>query len=154
MIDFSRLLPRRLHRTAVVSAMAATALLASPAAAHAEVNTHGAPTTNYHLLGTDCYALVGAVKTDNGAAMGGVDVTCGSNHRLVARAVEYRWNGSSWNTWSSGDWTAYTYYLTVHTGGVCGAPAQWFTRAYVTVDGTTYGPLDSNSSASYYDPPC
>jgi hypothetical protein len=94
------------------------------------------------------------VKTTNGAAMGGVDVTCGSNHRITARAIEYRWNGASWQTWSSGDWTAYGSSLSVHTGGICGGAAQWFTRAYVTVDGRAYGPLDSNSVTSPYDPPC
>jgi hypothetical protein len=145
---------RRLRRSGAVTAVAAAALLASSAAAHAQVNTQGAPTHNYYLQGTNCQALVGAVKTANGAAEGGVDVTCGSNHRITARAVEYRWNGSSWQTWSSGDWTAYTSYLTVHTGPICGGPAYWFTRAYVTVDGLSYGPLDSNSVSSYYDPPC
>lgn len=146
--------PRHLYRTGAVTAVAGVALLASPMSAHAAVNTHGAPTHTYSLLGTNCQALVGAVKTTNGAAMGGVDVTCGSNHQITARAIEYRWNGVSWQTWSSGDWTAYTSALSVHTAGICGGAAQWFTRAYVTVDGRAYGPLDSSSVTSPYDPPC
>jgi len=145
---------RFLRRTGVVAAFAGATVVASAATAQAQVNTAGAPTHTYTLTGTNCRALVGAVKTTNGAAMGGVDVTCGSVHQITARAIEYRWNGSYWQTWSSGDWTARSSYLSVHTAGICGGAAQWFTRAYVTIDGLRYGPLDSNSVTSPYDPPC
>lgn len=146
---------RGLRRAALVVTMAAAATVSSVAGADAVVNTGGAPTHTYHLTGTNCNALVGAVKTTNGAAMGGVDVTCGSAHHITARAVEYRWNGVSWQSWSSGNFTSYSSYLSVHTGGICGGGyAQWYTAAYVTIGNLSYGPLNSSSSTSGYAPTC
>jgi hypothetical protein len=145
---------RGLRRAALVVTMAAAATVSSVAAADAVVNTGGAPTHTYHLSGTDCNALVGAVKTTTGAVMGGVDVTCGTVHQITARAVEYRWNGVSWQSWSSGNFTAHSSYLSVHTGAICGGGyAQWYTAAYVTIGGLSYGPLNSSSSTSGYAPP-
>jgi hypothetical protein len=129
-------------------------LAVGASSAGAVVNQNGAPTHRYTLTGTNCSALVGAVRTTNGAAMGGADVTCGSTHNITATVVLYRWNGSSWATYSSGPWTARSSALYVHTGGVCGVNAQWFERASVTVDGRTYNNLDSNNVTSAYDPPC
>jgi len=147
--------PKRSRRFGIgLAAVAAASVFAGASPASAVVNPNGAPTHTYALRGTNCTALVGAVRTTNGAAMGGVDVTCASVHNVTATAVLYRWNGSTWATYSSGPWTTRSNYLSVHTGGVCGAGAQWFTRAYVTVDGLTYNALDSNSVTSYYDPPC
>jgi hypothetical protein len=146
--------PKRRRRAAFGLAVVAATVLAGAGTAGATVNQSGAPTHRYSLTGTNCSALVGAVKTNNGAAMGGVDVTCDSTHQITATAVLYRWDGRSWATYSSGAWTARTTALSVNTGSVCGAVAQWLTRAYVTIDGLSYNALDSNTVTSPYDPPC
>ena len=145
---------RRRTRTATVLALtAATAALGLPPA-NADVNHSGAPINTYRLLGTHCRATVGAVKTTTGAAMGGVDVTCRGRYRIVARAVEYRWDGTSWQHWSSGNFRARTRYLSVHTGAICGGgEAQWVTIAYVTIGRRHYRHLVSNSVTSAYIPP-
>lgn len=142
------------RRAGAVAALAAVAATMGAPAANAEVNPNGAPIETYHLSGTDCQATVGAVRTTTGAAMGGVDITCGSQHRIAARAVEYRWDGSSWQHWSSNQFVARTHYLTVHTTAICGGGyAQWVTKAYVRVDNRSYGPLVSNDVTTGYTPP-
>jgi len=149
---------RRGWRAGAIAALAAVAATLTVSvgapAAQAEVNPNGAPIETYHLSGTDCRATVGAVRTTTGAAMGGVDISCGSRHRIAARAIEYRWNGSYWQHWSSGQFVGRTHYLTVHTAPICGGGyAQWVTKAYVRVDNRTYGPLMSNSVTTGYAPP-
>jgi hypothetical protein len=145
---------RRAGTVAALVAVAATLAAVSAPVASAEVNPNGAPIETYHLTGTDCRATVGAVRTTTGAAMGGVDISCGSRHRIAARAIEYRWNGSYWQHWSSGQFVGRTHYLTVHTGAICGGGyAQWVTKAYVRVDNRTYGPLASNDVTTGYAPP-
>lgn len=134
--------------------LAAGTVVLAAGPAQAQVNTQGAPTHTYTLTGTNCSALVGAVKTTTGAVMAGVDVTCGSVHLITSRAVEWRWNGSTWQSWSSSNFTARTTYLSVHGAGICGGgAAQWYTAAYVSIDGASYGPLNSNSTTSAYTPP-
>ncbi len=151
--------PARIRRhllrgAALVAAFTAATLTGSFGSADAVVNTSGAPTHTYLLSGTNCSALVGAVKTNTGAAMGGVDVTCRSAHKITARVIEYRWNGRSWQGWSSATYTYNTSYLSIHTPGICGGGgAYWYTAAYVTVDGVSWGPLNSNSVGSWWAPP-
>jgi len=146
---------RMRSRTGLVLALLVGAALAGATNASATVNTTPPHAPYTSVQWGDCNVLVGAVKTTNGAAVGGTDVRCGHYRGYITTKVTlYRWTAATgWvhyptTTGTVNNW----YYLSVWgNSGVCGGDAWWITRAVVTVDGYQ-GTWDSPQAE--YDPPC
>jgi len=103
---------------------------------------------------------LGNVRTSNGAALGGADITC--NHYrgyITAYVYLYRWNESSWVRVGSGGGTDYDNNgLSVWTAPpVCGDwNSYWDDVVTVTVDGAQQT-FDLASGLGYdptYTPTC
>jgi hypothetical protein len=94
---------RRLLRPVLALAASACTLalgLGVASAAQAQVN----PAGPHHVWAWgDCSVTLGNVKTSNGAAVGGADITCGHYRgHITASVYLYRYNGSSWVRVGSG----------------------------------------------------
>jgi hypothetical protein len=146
-------LPRRLPRPVLALAASACTLalgLGAASAAQAQVN----PAGPHHVWAWgDCSVTLGNVKTSNGAAVGGADITCGHYRgSITAYVYLYRYNGSSWVRVGSGGGTDYNNYrLSAWTAPpVCGNwTSYWDDMVTVNVDGSQQS-FDLGSGLGYY----
>ena len=135
---FSRRLRRPVFGLAAAACMLALGVGAA-SAAQAQVNP-AAP--HYVFPWGDCSVNVGSVATPNGAAVGGVDVTCNSTRgHITAYVYLYRDIGGSWVLVGSGGGTDYNNHgLYAWTAPpVCGYyTSYWDEVAVVNVDGSQH----------------
>jgi hypothetical protein len=102
----------------------------------------------------DCISYIGPVLQSGGsssyAKVGGVTVNCYHMHSYLAVTVKEAYSATSASSgfyYVGGTGTLYGSNISgwtgiIHTGGACGH-GWWFTRAWVNVDGQSYGPIES-----------
>jgi hypothetical protein len=149
--------PLKLAIALAASAGALAVGLGTASAAQAQVNPDG---PHFVFSWGDCQVDLGNVKTSNGAAVGGADITCDHYHDRITAWVElYRYNGSGWDLVSSGggsDDNDYGLYAWTDEP-VCGNwTSYWDDVVTVDVDGAqrTFDLFDGLGYAAQYAPPC
>jgi hypothetical protein len=158
MSSFANHISRTIRRGAVIGLIALSACFAAATTADAQVNTLG---PHYTFAWGDCSVLLGNIKTANGAARGGSDVTCGHYRGTISAKVDlYRWNGTRWVDMTTSGWVTAHNALQLSVGTtnqVCGGGlAYWDDVVTVNVDGSqqTFDLYNGIGYYGQYAPPC
>jgi hypothetical protein len=138
-----------------LASLGMVAALAPAAGANVNTGPGSAPYTSVQW--GDCHVVVGSPKVADGAAEGGVDVSCAHTWYISEAVTLYEFTTAGWRvarTYATG-WYGPTGGLSAHTGGVCGARASWYTvgTVYVNNGSQTYKGSWA-SPVGTYDPPC